>query len=401
MEVHVKYVNKICAIAVIILTALALLIDCAFVYLKYFRKQPTTVSGAFIGNQVDPITGEELPLLQINCYSRNNGKGSQLIEYRLNGFSESTYQTIYGRGAQLAVDNNQWYKGFFETNDGNSWHSAQELNREYVLPIKINGDKYGIRLAPYRRVDRREINIWRGIRGIFTGKGLRQFIQIQTTNVDNTYGAFMSWCGEFARTQSNGYGDYYISAVDLGAYFDLLKYEDGKYKDVVTYDDNNQSMYYFSVGVHYDYRGCEFAKQSMFGSVFGDSNYNSSGIESVEYWRADSVTKLTKEDYTIRYSSEFGGNLISVNKEILTKKYAKDVQYDIDINIDDYDNLLGIDWYGFYGLNIDTLRITSSSNCTFKLMDNSLIDTDIDKFVKSDTVTLDISDNAYNGGYLL
>lgn len=396
-----KYINKICAIAVIILTALALLIDCAFVYLKYFRKQPTTLSGAFIGNQVDPITGEELPLLQINYYSGNNRKGSQLIEYRLNGFSESTYQTMYSRGAQLVTNTDDFYYGYFDTNNGKSWHSAQELNREYVLPIKINGDKYGIRLAPSRRVDRYDFNIWRGLGGLFTGKGFSKFSQIQTTNVDNTYGSFMTWCGEFARTQSNGYGDYYISAVDLGAYFDLLKFEDGKYKDVVTYDDNNQSMYYFSVGVHYDYRGVEFAKQSMFNSVYGDSNYNSSGVESVEYWRADSIVKLTKNDFIIRYSSDFGGNLISVNKEILTKKYAKDVQYDVVININDYDNLIGIDWYGFYGINIDTLRITSQSDLTFKLLDNSLVDTDIDVFIKSDTVTLDISDNAYNGGNLI
>ena len=395
-----KYVNKICAIAVTILTALALLIDCAFVYLKYFRKQPTTISGAFIGNQIDPITGEELPLLQINCYSRNNGKGSILVEYRLNGYSETTYQTIYGRGAQLAVDNNQSYKGFFDTNNGRSWSGSQPLNQEYVLPIKIGEEKYGLRLAKYRRVDRQVTDVWGGIRGFFAGRGLN-FTKTETVNVENTYDSFMTWCMEFAHTQSSGYGDFYISAVDLGAYFDLLKYDGKKYNDVVTYDDNNQSMYYFSVGVHYDYRGCEFAKQSMFGSVFGDSNYNSSGIESVEYWRADSIAKLTKEDFIVRYSTEFGGNFISVNKEVLSKKYAKNVQYDIDINIDDYDNLLGIDWYGFYGLDIDTLRITSKSDCTFKLMDNSLVDTDIDTFIKSDTVTLDISDNAYNGGALL
>lgn len=47
---------------------------------------------------------------------------------------------------------------------------------------------------------------------------------------------------------------------------------------------------------HYDNRGMVWAKQSMFSSVAGDSQFNISGIaDNVDYWKVTSEVRLTEQ----------------------------------------------------------------------------------------------------------
>ena len=136
---------------------------------------------------------------------------------------------------------------------------------------------------------------------------------------------------------------------------------------------------YFTMQTHYDNRGMVWAKQSMFQSVAGDSQFNISGIaDNVDYWKVTSEVELTEKDFVARYLTSENGYYYSLStKKINELKNFENLEINIDFNISNFEdvNVLGLDYYALYGLKINSLSISSSSQRDFTLLVGSLKDT--------------------------
>lgn len=403
--------KRILNITAILLTIICVLLIGGYIYIKFVMEQRVQIAGAFVSDQIDPQTGISYPLLEVNYYSNGNGKGEEVLEFILNVYSESDYQTIYSRGVQF-IDG-QFYS--LESNNGHSWMSAGDFvvgKNAKILPIKIGEENFGISLNGTYETFVPKLNGWRtfglGVATLATGGfgagvlGLFGYsiYDYKETTVEYTLVDFCNYLKDLARSHSNGYGNTYIPAIDLSEYFSIYKLVNGSYESIIPYNDTNQSMYYFSAQIHYDYRGLTLAKQSMFGSVAGDSQFNITGFPEVEYWQSDVNISLNNNDYAMRFSEEHNGYLLSLSVETLTKlnNYECNIVCDIDVDLDSFDKeIVGIDYYGFSGVKIKNLNLSSSSNRIFKILDYSLLNTDIQNFSKTNNITLEISDIAGGG----
>lgn len=395
--------DKIIKGCAIFLTILGVFSICIYYYLNYKTVKDSHITGAFIGNQIDPQTGEERPLLEVNVYSNGNGKGKKVVEFRLNALSDVEGQTMYSVGAQL-VDNNIY---FYDTHNGIDWPRAGTIKTASVnlqggneygktkvknpsyevditnatkFPVKLAGEDNGFALVfSGIRVDRyRESNF---LKGVLTGMGLciplliggMDAITDQITEVKPySIADFLSYCETLASGKSTGYGDTYIDAIDLSKFFGLYQLgADGKYHDVETYSKTGESKYYFSANVHYDYRGMQLASQSMFGAVANDNQYNITGIDSLEYWRTDVNYLLTNKDLDLSYDNENNGYWVSLRDETLRKinNQTASIICDLVIDLDDFDGkkILGADYYGLSGVNYKSIQIKSLINTTFEM----------------------------------
>lgn len=403
-------------IVLILLASIFIALDICYVYMRFIQELPITFSGAFISQQEDPSSGKVYPMLDIVYYSNQDGRGKELLDVSLNGYSESSYQTIYSRGFQL-VDGVIYP---YESNNGQSWQASslwqhsvydEEGNKVIqgdLLNVKIDNENYAIALDGRYSEYVESFDFWQsignGFKAIFTDWGMfdRRDPWFEYYEVYHyyTFEDFLEYCKTLAKSLSTGYGDTYIPAIDLGDFFGLYKVDDnGRYENVISYEAINQTRYYFDAQIHYDYRGVQYAKQSLFGSVAGDSEYNTGGVIDTNYWQISPVIKLGADDFEFRTSNAEGGDLISLKSSKLYEinSYSRGVECDLIINLDELENVVGLDWYAFDGVNLKNLVITSSSFRTFVLNPYSLNNVSLDFFEKSDNVYLDCRDNFYNG----
>ena len=181
------------------------------------------------------------------------------------------------------------------------------------------------------------------------------------------------------KSSSNGTGDSVISLVDLGDFLHI--YEIDENGQVAGEPIGNRTLInsYFTMQTHYDNRGMVWAKQSMFQSVAGDSQFNISGIaDNVDYWKVTSEVELTEKDFVARYLTSENGYYYSLStKKINELKNFENLEINIDFNISNFEdvNVLGLDYYALYGLKINSLSISSSSQRDFTLLVGSLKDT--------------------------
>ena len=418
--------DKVLKVGTGILTFIAIVFIVAFLWLNFASVKSPHITGAFIGNQVDPQTGEEKPLLEVNVYSNGNEKGKEVVEFRINGLSDVDGQTMYSIGAQL-VDDKIYY---YDTHNGVSWSSADPIitanaqntasgwvaeltDNTTMIPVKLAGEDggYAIAFSGLGSDTYRKNNGWKVFANVlFVGFptiiwGQDGYSDVVTDYFVYSVEDFLVYCKSLATSISTGYGDTYIDAIDLAKYFGVYKLgSDNKYHDVEMYSSSGESKYYFSANVHYDYRGMQLASQSMFGAVANDSEYNTTGIESLEYWRTDINYLITKDDLLLTYDSTSSGYWLSLKDDVIRRlnNITASVVCDLIIDLDDFngDKILGIDYYGFNGVKLKNLKITSLVNCNFEIRDYGLWNCSISNFEKSNTVTLKLSDNAYNGGDL-
>ena len=402
--------KKILQFVTVILAIIMFGVCMGYIYIKYIAEQKTQITGSFIGKQVDPNTGKEYSLLDVYVYSNGNGKGKEVVEFVLNGYSESTYQTIYSRGVQY-VDGNYYT---YESNNGHSFASAEEKFKvgkdAKKLPIKIGDEKFAVALNgtySYTKevLDNTNLMGWilfspiQVVRG-WLGRNNSVHHPVKITN-EYTIGDFISYCRRLAKSNSDGYGTTYLPAVDLSEYFSLYKWNGQSYETASMYDDTNQSMYYFSVNVHYDYRGMTMAKQSAFGAVAYDSQFNISGVESVEYWKTDTVVNLSESDFDVRYSDEYNGNLLSLKQEVIKKinNYEGSITCSVNLNLDNMENVVGFDFYSLYGVKLKGINLISTKETNFVLLPNSLKDTNLPEIKHSSCITINnSSESGYVGG---
>ena len=318
----------------VILALLALIGACICGVLMYYTsslgkdKVPSAVTSTYTTQVTDPQTKETKAFLQANCY--NN-----VIELLFNAYSGVDKQAIYARGFQLVTEGNKDTMYYYDKYNDAGYVTGHEYQWGDKMFLDINDELYAVALdGTYTTVD---------------GWVFKREVEHQYTFTD-----LLNKMREIIKSSSHGTGDSVISLVDLGDFLHIYSVdEDGKVSGEPI-GDRTLINSYFTVQVHYDNRDMVTAKQSMFGSVAGDSAYNKTGISEVDYWRANTEIVLTEVDF------EAVGGVYALPVETLNKLSTDTVDIVVNMDISNLD-IAGFDDFAFYGLqNLKSLHITST-----------------------------------------
>ena len=407
----------------VFLAIIGLLVSIAFGYYHFFVHD-VTVGTNYIDNQIaldivnsDDLTDEQKNeyedryFLEANFYSNSKNNGIALQELRLNYFTDySLLSTAYrSTGMQFLGDlkqedltlvetteeeaNQNEPKGFsyYDTTNGISWDGNKlrtQMNRESCFTIKIDNRPFQIQLNKtfeWTTYQRQWWTLW------IWNKPTTHVIMYNYLNV-------FADCMQAIRTNSAGFGDYYIT-VDLSEYFTIRELdESGKYKqDDVTDIIKNYSVLKF----HYDENGARNSTQSMFKCIDCNPSYDveDKNIDTT-YWQERMVYNLTDKDFVYRYSKVYDGYFISLSVDTKTL-FANMPRAKVNVNIAttfEDKKIVGIDYNGFENFEIDTLTITGE-NQTFYILDKGLYNTKIQTLKRSKEISIDFAQNSINSEY--
>ena len=409
----------------VFLAIIGVLISAVYVYYHFFIKD-ITVGVNYIDNQIglDIVNSEDLTeeekdefedryFLEANFYSNSKNNGIALQELRLNYFTDyKLLSTSYrSTGMQYLGDlkpsdlklvetteeqaNREEPSGFsyYDTTNDISWDGNKlrtQLNRESTFIIKIDGRPFQIQLNgkyEWSTYERQWYTLW-----IWNKETKHQWLY--------NYLDVFSDCMQAIRTNSAGYGDYYIT-VDLSEYFTIREFdpETGKYKtDNVTDIIKSYSVLKF----HYDENGARNSTQSMFGCIDCNPSYDveDENIDTT-YWQERMLYTLEDEHFDLRYSEVYNGYFVSLNLD--TKKlFASMPRAKVNIKIDTMYNdkkIVGIDYNGFENFEIDTLSIVGNPQ-TFYVLDKGLYDTKLQTLKYSNGITFDFATDSVNSEFV-
>lgn len=431
-----KVLKTIGNCCLVFLTVISVCVIIAFVYYHYFVKD-ITVGVNYIDNQIglDIIKADELTdeqkdefeeryFMEANFYSNAKNNGIALQEMKLNYFTDyKLLSTGYrSTGMQFLGDlkqedlqlvetteeqgNRDEPSGFtyYDTTNGINWDGGKlrtQLNRETAFVISIDGKPYQIQLDKtyeWTTYSRQWYTLW--------------IWNKPTTHVwlYNYLDVFAD-CMQAIRSNSAGYGDYYIT-VDLSEYFTIREFDadSGKYKS----DDVTDIIKSYSVlKFHYDENGARNSSQSMFKCIDCNPKYDISD-EKIEttYWQErmtynlDETSKLNGADiFAYRYSEVYDGYFLSLSmdgKKLFADMPRAKVNVTLDLQAEylaeKQINIVGLDYNAFDGLELDTLTIRGKTQ-TFYLLEKALNDTNLQTLKYSYGITLDGLQGAINNEY--
>ncbi len=408
----------------VFLATIGLLVSIAYVYYHFFVHD-LTVGVNYVDNQIaldviksDDLTEEqkdefeERYFMEANFYSNAKNNGIALQELRLNYFTDySLMSTAYrSTGMQFLGDlkqedlvlvettekeaNQYEPSGFsyYDTTNGISWDGNKlrtQMNRESAFTIKIDNRPFQIQLTGTYEFTTYKRSWW----------SLWLYNQPITNIVYYNYINVFADCMQAIRTNSAGYGDYYVT-VDLSEYFTIREYdtESGKYKtDNVTDIIKNYAVLKF----HYDENGARNSTQSIFGCIDCNPSYDveDKNIDTT-YWQERMLYTLTDKNFDLRYSEVYDGYFVSLDLD--TKSLFADMpRAKVNINIETLfgdKKIVGIDYNGFENFEIDTLTITGEDT-TFYILENGLINTKLQTIKHSQGITLDFANNSIDSDY--
>lgn len=420
-----KVIGNCC---LVFLAVISVCVSLAFGYYHFFVKEVTTGTN-YIDNQIglDIINSDDLTeeqkneyeerwFMEANYYSNSKNNGIAVQELNFNYFTDYTLTSDKYRatGMQYMGDlkqsdliltktsenEAQKYQSssftYYDTTDGISYSGNKlntQLNRESAFTIKIDNRAFQIQLTGSYE--------WSEWYGHWYTIG----IPVEHKNIlyYNYLNVFAD-CMEAIRSNSAGYGDYYI-IVDLSEYFTICEFDTstGKYKeDNVTDIIKNYSVLKF----HYDENGLVNSDQSIFGQIECNSNYGVNHNIDTTYWQERMVYTLDENDFGYRYSEIYDGHFISLN--MTTKKLFEDMprakvnvvivlksEYLLNNKI----NVVGIDYNGFENFEIDTLTILGNKQ-TFYMLDKALYNTNLQKLIYSNGITFEFAENSINNEYV-
>lgn len=399
MEIAKNIANGV----LIFVTAVAVVMSCLLLYFNYLGKDklPTAITSTYATTITDPLTGEEKPVLEANYYCNKNNTGYEVVEFRVNAYSGVAKQGIYARGFQMVWDkdgnivqytnpttnekSNVWY---YDSFDNTSFETGHIYEWGDKMVIDIDDKTYGVALDGQYTVTNSYTDGVKIARTVACA-GLNllffedtNFTKTESTTYNYTFEDLMLKIKQIIKSCSNGTGDGVISLIDLGDFLHIYEYdtESGQFKGEPVGGNTSNSLInsYFTMATHFDNRGMVWYKQSIFGSVAGDSSYNITGLtDSVDYWKATTTFELTEQDFEYRYSQIDNGFYYVLPTSLVNElKNYEDIEINITFNVSNLDvNVLGFDYYALNGITVKSLTITSTTQRDFRLMVGSLKDT--------------------------
>ena len=414
--------KNILHILLIILLVLSLVVIGVFAYYKLFNND-TTIGVNYIGSQSpvnileikskQELSEEEIEyyenryLFNANVYDNSKGNGEELQEVRLDYFMDpsllhtacrstgmqfigdykSTVNKVGDKSEEYVNDLIVENLTYYDTTDMISWNGgkvATQLNRNTQLIIKIDNKPYLIQLTGKET--------WEEGWWLFAHEYTLYY------GYDDVFADIMT----AVKTNSRGYGDYYIT-LDLSQYFTVYAFneETGKFVE----DNISDKIFNYSVlKFHYSPDGVTKASQSMFGQVACNSKYGETDIDT-SYWQEKVVYTLTEKDLSYRYSELYSGSLATLKVDILetlSKLENVEINVEIDTNSEYFEdnniNFVGFDFNAFEGVKLNNLVLKGSG--TIKFLENSLKDTGLRKLIRSNAIVLDMDENAINSEFV-
>lgn len=463
MSNALKVIGNCCLVFLAIIGAMIALLFC---YYHYFIKD-TTIGINYIDNQVGlditeivnsgELTEEEIDelndryFLEVNYYSNEKNNGIMLQELKINYFTDFNLLSSGYRSSgmqyigdyqglpldtwdgnselkfQVFGDKNRYYGtseesvkiandyvdksfNYYDFTNGINWNGitnnngsiATELKRTTEFIIKIDDRAFSIKLDKYFDKDIGDVRNIFGI-GWKVGEKYNRYYY--------TFGSLFQSCMQAVRTNSAGYGDYYIT-VDLSSLFSIKEYdlETKKFKeDNVTDIIKNYAVLKF----HYDENGARNSSQSMFGIIDNNSKYDiEEDIVDTTYWQERMTYNLSemskfngKEIFDYRYSEVYDGYFVSLNMDIkqlfiemprakvnITFNLNSDYLFDKNINI------VGLDYNAFKDFEIDTLTFIGNTEQIF-ILDNALYNSKLQTLKYTNGISFVIATDAINSDY--
>ena len=389
---------RIVDITLVIVTVVMTFLSGVLLYYKTIGKDhlPTAVTSTYATTVTDPQTGEELPTIEANYYSNKNGTGFEVVELLFNCYSGIGKQAIYSRGFQLVYDKEgkivQYTNSVGQKNNifqydrygDTSFETGHSYSWGDKMIIDIDGKTYAVALDGQYTTSVKRFSFLKAVghtfAGLFTGYNYgEKAYNVETTVHNYTFEDLLVKVGQILKSSSNGTGDSVISLIDLGDFLHIYPIDDNGQIGAEPLGVNTIQNSYFTMTTHYDNRGMVWAKQSIFESVAGDSQFNISGLsDNVDYWKVETQFKLTEKDFVGRYvSSDNGYYYVLSTAKLNELKNFENIEISVDFNISNFNNVnvLGFDYYALYGIQVKSLTIRSNTQREFKLLVGSLKDT--------------------------
>lgn len=166
-----------------------------------------------------------------------------------------------------------------------------------------------------------------------------------------------------------------ITLFDFSRYFDLYTTDsNGHFTNPVQDENILEEWTYVTVKVTKTNHKMLSAKQSLFGSYRGDSEWSADGSEYTQnYWTDETVYQITADDFTFSYDAN--GYSIEVKKTCLSYlSEFNNLVVDININLDDFGiiNVIGFTEQPFGDLKVNSISISSNEARQFIVYDSTL-----------------------------
>ena len=400
-------------VSLVVITVIMSVFSLVYVYYITIGKNklPSGVTSTYATTITDPQTGEELPVIEARYYANTNKVGYEVIELLFNCYSGVGKQGVYSRGFQLVFDKEgnliqdtgvDGTSDIFQYNKyaGVSFETGHDYKWGDKMIIDIDGKTYAVALdgtystySVYYTVGDFFSTLW----GSLTQQEKYIKYQNEEKNHNYTFKDLLLKLRDIIRSSSNGTGESIIPLIDLGDFLHIYEVDENGQISGEPVGVNTLQNSYFTMATTYSNSGMIWAKQSMFESVAGDSNFNISGInEDVTYWKSVTNVFLTEKDFEERYSTSDNGYYYSLSTETINElKNFDNIEIYINFDISNFEdkNVLGFDYYACYGIKVKSLTISADSNREFKLMVSSLKDTGL-----TSIVTNNVTINNINSG---
>lgn len=372
-----------------VLAVFAVCILIAWLYMWLTNRFPQTTETNYVTSITD-VNGEEHSFLELNYYANANGTGKEVAELTFNFYSDENMTNVMSYTVQritnVKEDGNKYFQwSYYQIAPENeiSWSSVEHLKTgEEASPmyIDINGEPYCVKLnGTYKYYS---LNFWGSWWNLFITFGTGDF-KYYVTEKPYTIEQFFNSCVNHLTHSSEDYGSYNLPFVDLSSYFSIYKLNNDS-KQWVEHTNVSEIRNFFSFDVSTHRYGLVFSSQSKVNMISGDAEFNISSFqgESQDYWKHYVVKKITAEDFDLAYSAADDGYWLSLNDNAMDElmNYT-DLIVNVSIDLDYFGdkNILGLDSYALYGLNLGQLNIYSTQD----LFKNTVAGSAADRFFQS------------------